>query len=161
MDRIPPNLRFQIDDVESEWTFPISQPFDYIFIRSMAGSIASWPRLLKQSYDHLAPGAWIELSDGTWATSDDDSLPETSAYAEFQRRLQEASEVFGKSIGVAPEHHRRLVEAGFEDVVEVVRKVRGIRILVIVSAHRAHLLSLNCVLRRDANMQLSKADARN
>jgi hypothetical protein len=127
----------------------------------MGGSIASWPRLFRQSYDHLAPGGWIELNDGTWATSDDGSFPETSDYAELQRRMQEASEVFGKSIGVAPEHHRRLVEAGFEDIVEVVRKVRGIRILVIVSAHPAHSPSLNCcVLRRDANMQLPKADAR-
>jgi hypothetical protein len=89
----------------------------------MGGSIASWPRLLAECYAHLAPGGYIELMDGTWATSDDDSFPDDSIYAEFQRILEKASVTFGKRINVAAEHRGWLVEAGFDGVVEVVRKV--------------------------------------
>ncbi|KIW10107.1 hypothetical protein PV08_11067 [Exophiala spinifera] len=45
---VPPNVKFEVDDVESEW--PYSQPFDYIHSRYMAGSIADWPRLMYQCY---------------------------------------------------------------------------------------------------------------
>jgi hypothetical protein len=89
----------------------------------MGGSIADWPRLLQQAYDHLAPGGWVQLIDGKWATSDDDSFPERSSYAEFQRSVDEASIIFGRRINVRPMHKRAAIEAGFEGVVEVVRKV--------------------------------------
>jgi hypothetical protein len=42
----------------------------------MGGSIADWPRLFKQAYDHLSPGAWIEVTDSVaWASTDDGSRP--------------------------------------------------------------------------------------
>jgi SAM-dependent methyltransferase len=125
--RVPPNLRFQIDDAESEWTFPLNEPFDYIRLRSMGGSIADWPRLFKQAYDHLSPGGWIEVTDSeAWASTDDNSLPETSSYAELQRRLDEASTKFGRKMNIAPHHKQALISAGFEDVVDEVRKVSRI-----------------------------------
>ena len=46
--RVPPNVSFEVDDVESEWQY--SQPFDFIHSRYMAGSIADWPRLMRQCY---------------------------------------------------------------------------------------------------------------
>lgn len=120
-------MRFQIDDAESEWTFPLNEPFDYIRLRSMGGSIADWPRLFKQAYDHLSPGGWIEVTDSeAWASTDDNSLPETSSYAELQRRLDEASTKFGRKMNIAPHHKQALISAGFEDVVDEVRKVSRI-----------------------------------
>lgn len=90
----------------------------------MGGSIANWPRLLKQAYDHIAPGGWIEVTDcEAWASTDDNSLPEDSNYAEFQRRLDEASTLFGRKMNIAPHHKMALVDAGFEDVQADVRKV--------------------------------------
>ncbi|KAL1988146.1 hypothetical protein VTN96DRAFT_676 [Rasamsonia emersonii] len=119
---VPPNLRFEIDDAESEWQF--SQPFEYIHIRSMAGSIADWPRLLQQAYDNLVPGGWIELTDfETWASTDDNSLPETSAYHEFQVRLCEAAAIFGKTMNIAPQFHSLVKNAGFTAVTEETYKV--------------------------------------
>lgn len=55
--------------------------------------------------------------------TDDNSLPEESTFAEFQIRVEEASRIFGKKINVAAEHKGGLVQAGFEGVVEVIRKV--------------------------------------
>ncbi|ATZ57349.1 hypothetical protein BCIN_14g04960 [Botrytis cinerea B05.10] len=58
---IPPNLEFEIDDVEDTWRY--SQKFDFIHIRSLGGSIASWPHLLDQARDNLNEGGYIELVD--------------------------------------------------------------------------------------------------
>ncbi|CRG85277.1 hypothetical protein PISL3812_02382 [Talaromyces islandicus] len=123
---VPPNLHFEIDDVEGgDWEFGgPDQQFDYIHIRSMAGSIGNWPLLLQRAYDNLAPGGWIELAEfETWASTDDNSLPPDSAYHEYQVRLGEAASIFGKLMNVAP-HIRDLVrDAGFSDVHEDVWKV--------------------------------------
>jgi hypothetical protein len=90
----------------------------------MGGSIADWPWLFKQAYDHLAPGAWIEVTDSeAWASTDDDSLPETSVFAEYQRLLDEASTKFGRKLNIALHHKQALIDAGFQDVVDEVRKV--------------------------------------
>jgi hypothetical protein len=90
----------------------------------MGGSIANWPRLFQQAYDHMAPGSWIEVSDfEAWASTDDNSLPEESDYMEFQRRLDEASTIIGRKMNIAPYHKQTLIDAGFQDVVADVRKV--------------------------------------
>lgn len=46
--RVPPNVEFEVDDVESEW--PERPPFDLIHSRYMCGSISDWPKLFKQAY---------------------------------------------------------------------------------------------------------------
>ena len=58
---VPPNLTFQIDDVEEPWTF--SQQFDFIYSRMMIGSVADFPRLYRQCFDNLSNGGWIETLD--------------------------------------------------------------------------------------------------
>ena len=90
----------------------------------MGGSIANWPGLLRQAYDHLSPGGYIELSDfDAWASTDDDSLPVSSSYHEFQVKLDEAAKKFGRNMNVGPLHKQNLIEAGFVDVVDDRRKV--------------------------------------
>ena len=43
---MPPNVQFEVDDVEKEWTY--SSPFDYIHCRFMSVAIRDWPRLCGQ-----------------------------------------------------------------------------------------------------------------
>jgi hypothetical protein len=50
MSRVPPNVKFEIDDVESPWLHPM--PFDYIMCRYMAASIKDWPKLVKNIYEY-------------------------------------------------------------------------------------------------------------
>jgi len=89
----------------------------------VGGSIANWPRLFKQAYDHLAPGAWIEVTDSeVWASTDDGIFLETSVFAEFQKLLDEASTKFGWKMNIAPHHKQALIDAGFQDVVDEVSK---------------------------------------
>lgn len=45
---VPPNVAFEIDDVEEEWLY--SRPFDYIHCRAMAASLTNWPRLVQQAF---------------------------------------------------------------------------------------------------------------
>lgn len=50
---VPPNVKFEIDDVEQEWTF--RTPFDYIHGQYLMGAIRDWPRLLKQCFEYVVP----------------------------------------------------------------------------------------------------------
>ncbi|KAF4890696.1 Secondary metabolism regulator LAE1 [Colletotrichum fructicola] len=58
---VPPNVKFKVDDVESPWVE--DRKFDFIFCRFMAASIADWPRLMENIYDHLQPGGWAEFHE--------------------------------------------------------------------------------------------------
>jgi hypothetical protein len=119
---VPENLQFELDDAENQWQY--KKPFDYIHIRGMAGSIADWPRLLQQAYDNMVPGGWIELLDfEAWASTDDNSLPEASAYNQYQVLLSEASKSFGKLMNVSPRFHEFVRDAGFVNVEEDSRKI--------------------------------------
>ena len=61
---VSPNLEFQVDDCESEWTF--GQPFDFVHMRILSGSIADWPKLMRSAYKNLKPGGYLEVVD--WET---------------------------------------------------------------------------------------------
>ncbi|KAF6803339.1 methyltransferase domain-containing protein [Colletotrichum sojae] len=58
---IPSNVYFEVDDIEERWIF--SRPFDYIHSRMMTGSIRDWPTYLRNCYDNLSPGGYLELND--------------------------------------------------------------------------------------------------
>ncbi|CAI7665700.1 unnamed protein product [Penicillium viridicatum] len=121
---VPPNLRFVVDDAESQWLYSPSRPFDFIHARDLGGAIADWPRLMHQSYEHLRPGGWVELQEfEVMLKSDDDSIRLAPALCEFLERLTQASEAFHRPMNIAEGHRQRLVEAGFEDVRDEVYKV--------------------------------------
>jgi len=57
---VPPNLEFEVDDMEDVWRH---KPFSFIHLRSLAGSLKDWPRLISQANENLEPGGWIEVVD--------------------------------------------------------------------------------------------------
>ncbi|KAK2730808.1 hypothetical protein FQN55_005509 [Onygenales sp. PD_40] len=63
--RVPPNLQFIVDDVESEWVYE-DTPFDFIHARYLAEAIRDMPRLIKQAFSCVKPGGWVEFQD--WDT---------------------------------------------------------------------------------------------
>ncbi|KAL8939647.1 MAG: hypothetical protein Q9216_003255, partial [Gyalolechia sp. 2 TL-2023] len=79
---VPPNVRFEVDDVEDDWAY--HQPFDYIHCRMMGNAIKDWPKLHRQCYEHVKPGGWAEFIDLdlTW-TSPDGTLHEEHAGKKF------------------------------------------------------------------------------
>ncbi|KAL1963786.1 hypothetical protein VTN77DRAFT_7852 [Rasamsonia byssochlamydoides] len=58
---VVPNVKFLIDDLEQPWVY--DRPFDFIHARHLALSIRDYRKLLKQAYNHTAPGGWIEFQD--------------------------------------------------------------------------------------------------
>lgn len=48
---VPPNVRFEVDDVEDDWTY--NQPFDFIHCRMMGNAIHDWPKLHRQCFEYV------------------------------------------------------------------------------------------------------------
>ena len=63
--RVPPNLKFIVDDIEAPW--PNDVLYDYIHGRSMSGSVSSWPKLFTEALNSLTPGGWLEMQSGSVA----------------------------------------------------------------------------------------------
>ncbi|KAF9873172.1 hypothetical protein CkaCkLH20_09335 [Colletotrichum karsti] len=118
---IPPNVSFQIDDIEEEpWTF--SQRFDFVHSRMMTSAIADFPKLFRQSYENLNPGGWIEVTDIAPITCDDGTLGEETALFRWSRDLLKGTQTIGRSFDGAKLYKKQLEEAGFVNVTERVFK---------------------------------------
>jgi SAM-dependent methyltransferase len=48
---VPPNVSFQVDDLEEPWSFRESEKFDFIYARMMTSSFADWPRFFEQAFE--------------------------------------------------------------------------------------------------------------
>ncbi|KAH8722783.1 S-adenosyl-L-methionine-dependent methyltransferase [Phaeosphaeriaceae sp. PMI808] len=59
---VPPNVKFEIDDAEQQWTWP-RDFFDLVHIRTMTACIRDWDKLFMQAYRHTKPGGYIELQE--------------------------------------------------------------------------------------------------
>lgn len=54
-----PNVLFQLDDAEEEWTY--HEPFDLIHLRGLSGAFRDWRAVYAQAFKHLDPGGYIEV----------------------------------------------------------------------------------------------------
>jgi SAM-dependent methyltransferase len=45
---VPYNCRFEVDDINQEWTFPENK-FDFIHVRYMTGTVPNWKELLQKA----------------------------------------------------------------------------------------------------------------
>ncbi|UQC80164.1 UMTA [Colletotrichum lupini] len=112
---VPPNVRFEIDDIEEEWLY--SQPFDYIHSRIITGGISDWKKMIKKAYDHLAPGGWYEIQESDMSpAADDGTLPPEKALSRFGALIREAYVEMGVPLVHVPDLKDVLTEVGFEDV---------------------------------------------
>lgn len=120
-----PNCKFVVDDVESPWMYNPDEAFDFIHGRQMAGSIRDWPALYREIYKNLKPGGYVELQEvDLFVKSDDDlELEKIPNLVKLLSEGQKASASFGKRVDVAPELKQGIIDAGFEDVTEVIHKV--------------------------------------
>lgn len=115
---VPPNCKFEIDDIELPWTFN-KNSFDFIHARDLLLSIKDWPRLVNQCYEHVKPGGYLELQCiYPKLKCDDDSTPYESGLMEFSRSAIKASAFAGMPIAACVDYASWMEAAGFENVVE-------------------------------------------
>ncbi|RWA11221.1 hypothetical protein EKO27_g3913 [Xylaria grammica] len=120
---VPPNCRFEIDDIEDEWMF--SSKFDYVHGRNMVGSIADIPKLFKSIYDNLNPGGWIEMQDYYVKLQSVDGTLEGTTLQRWNHMLNHALSFIGRSGLNAVRYKRWMHEAGFDNIREEVFAVPG------------------------------------
>lgn len=114
---VPLNCRFMVDDIELEWLE--SNKYDYIHCRSLAGSMGDWPQLIRQIYESLKPGGWVEFqeTDNT-PYSEDDTFTSASPLALLMDGLKQAGDKLGRTIDPAPSLKQWAEAAGFVRVEE-------------------------------------------
>ena len=121
-DWVPPNLKFEVDDFESEWTFG-SDRFDLIYARQLLCSVSDYPLLYRRIFDATKPGGWFEISEiEVGVFSDDGTVPEDSASCQWARLLGEATQKLGRSIPPVTQYKKFMEDAGFVDVQELYLK---------------------------------------
>ncbi|RSL46400.1 hypothetical protein CEP54_013863 [Fusarium duplospermum] len=115
---VPPNVKFEIDDIDEEWTY--TQPFDYIHSRMMNVSVKNWPEYLRKVYDNLAPGGWAEFQDvDAFMKSDDKTLTEEHALRKWNVLLAKAAKEHGTPFVEIDKLKDMMAEIGFVDIKEV------------------------------------------
>ncbi|KAI3546178.1 methyltransferase domain-containing protein [Colletotrichum abscissum] len=113
--RVPPNVTFEVDDIEEPWTF--SLPFDYIHSRMMTSSIFDWRRLIQNAFDNLTPGGYLELQEmDLMPQSDDGSLKPDAAVVRCFALLVKAATVLNRSFQDIPDLVNVMQKIGFVDV---------------------------------------------
>ncbi|KAL7267333.1 hypothetical protein RUND412_010085 [Rhizina undulata] len=121
---VPPNLVFEVDDVEEAWPYQ-DNSFDFIHLRFMAGFIYDWPKLYRQAFKALKPGGWIEIHDFCeYFSADDDSLPPDNVPAKWLEYWNESATNNGRECEtVPPKIAEALKDAGCVDVTENMLKL--------------------------------------
>jgi len=112
---VPPNVKFEVDDAESPWTY--STPFDFIHSRYMVAAIEDWPGLIKRAFQHTKPGGWVEFQDlDINMYSDDDSFTDDLDLKKWNRLLIDGYRKLAREPCPGPMLEGWLKDAGFENV---------------------------------------------
>ncbi|KAK7418946.1 hypothetical protein QQX98_003649 [Neonectria punicea] len=112
---VPPNVKFLVDDVEDEWLN--GDDFDFVHLRNMIPILKSPVNLLRQAFDHMKPGAWVELQDvDGQCHSDDGSMPADWPIQRFTDILVQAFAQFGTNAHAAVFGAQYLADAGFVNI---------------------------------------------
>ncbi|QSZ30491.1 hypothetical protein DSL72_000045 [Monilinia vaccinii-corymbosi] len=112
-DMVPPNCRFEIDDMTEEWTYPPNY-FDFIHIRALFGSVHDWDKLYAQAFKHLKPGGFIQhIEPSLSICCDDDTVPSDWPLYRFAELFHKAGELTGQSMDLCPTMSSKITQAGF------------------------------------------------
>ncbi|OLN97703.1 hypothetical protein CCHL11_09182 [Colletotrichum chlorophyti] len=113
MPRHPPNLKFEIVDIEEPWVG--HKEYDFIFCRYMGASIKDWPKLMKNIYDNLAPRGWAEFQEvNTSFYSQDGTYSEETATSKWMTAFMEACSATGRDPSVGPKLEGWVRDAQFK-----------------------------------------------
>ncbi|KAF5703767.1 methyltransferase [Fusarium globosum] len=113
---VPPNCRFEIDDITNEWTYP-EDTFDFIHTRSMTGCLPDWTEFYRKAFKHTKPGGWVESVE-LWGNSkcDDDTLKPESPLHKWVEVFKKIESLTGKSFFWDDKMQQSISDAGFINV---------------------------------------------
>ncbi|KAI1860765.1 uncharacterized protein JN550_011366 [Neoarthrinium moseri] len=116
-----PNCLFERMDCEDDWMW--SHRFDYIHIRMIAAAIRDPQRLIRQAFQYLNPGGWIEMGDAyadllSEDGPDRDDRVEGSYLKRYYDACAAGAAVYGVDTHKAQHYKPWLEEAGFTEVKE-------------------------------------------
>lgn len=118
---VPPNVKFEVDDFEREWTY--KDQFDYIHARGLIGAVKDWAGLCKKIYENLVPGGYVEFQESAITESlSDDGTHLNTRVETYSKHVIEASKIAGTNMHIAGELAPFLKEAGFINVTRRVIK---------------------------------------
>ncbi|KAK3997765.1 S-adenosyl-L-methionine-dependent methyltransferase [Cladorrhinum sp. PSN332] len=113
---IPPNLIFEVDDLEQPWNF--TQRFDYIHCQLMIGAFQDWPKFFRQSHEFLTPNGITEVHDIDFVIRcDDGTLPPDSALVRWHDLMHEAAKTAGFPLDAISSVPEMMKDAGYQNVV--------------------------------------------
>lgn len=116
---VPINVKFEVDDVEDDWTWPENH-FDVIYSQFMlSGSISNIRKYFEQAFKHCAPGGYFELHDlFTSISSDHRPIADGSAVKEWCDLIREGIKGFNRTLELHFDELAEMMrEVGFVDVV--------------------------------------------
>ncbi|KAF6790741.1 hypothetical protein CSOJ01_14474 [Colletotrichum sojae] len=112
---VPPNCKFEIDDLEKDWTW--DKPFDFIYARALEGCFSDIPKMIEKVYKALSTGGWFEVGSLMMPMGcDDGTVPKNSALARWHDLLTEATAKIGRLYTAIATHTKEMEEAGFVNV---------------------------------------------
>ncbi|POS69266.1 methyltransferase [Diaporthe helianthi] len=114
----PPNVQFEIDDLEEAWNF--SYPFDYIHSLMMTGAFRDWPNFYRQAFENLNTNGWVEIQDIHFPLyCDDDTMRQDGSVKRWSDLMVEAGEKSGFDLCACGRAGDMMHEAGFVDIVRI------------------------------------------
>ncbi|KAF2494299.1 S-adenosyl-L-methionine-dependent methyltransferase [Lophium mytilinum] len=117
----PPNIRFEIDDCNSEWVYP-EDSFDFVHMRSLSGCVSDWPALYRQCFKHIQPGGYLQHCEFSVRVINNEPGPQTARAEEMYKMytdlVLQTGDMIGKSFSVDQNMPELIKEAGFVDIVD-------------------------------------------
>ena len=117
-DWAPENVKFEIDDIEDEWTWPENH-FDLIYSKTMlVGGIKNYKKYFEQAFRHCAPDGYFEcLEMTTNIKSDHRQIAPDNAIVRWTKLLKQGIQQMGSNLNVNFDEISSLMrEVGFVDV---------------------------------------------
>ncbi|OHF01444.1 methyltransferase domain-containing protein [Colletotrichum orchidophilum] len=114
----PPNVHYEIDDLEEEWSF--SRKFDYVHCMMMTGAFRDWQNFHQQTFDNLNPGGWFEIQDIDFPMRcDDGTIPPDCDLGRWNELMMEAGQRSGFLLDTCGRAAEMMTNVGFVDIVRI------------------------------------------
>lgn len=110
-----PNVKFEIDDIEAEWSF--TKRFDFIMGRYLMNGLRNYKAVIEQAYNNVNPGGWVKFQDmEITMRSDDDTLRQDSQIVQLTRIAMMAHNSCGVEHSPGPKLKGWFEQVGFVNI---------------------------------------------